>query len=231
MMTTPITTPHFQSRVQALLSTYHSELLSLESDRSSLPLPLIPALSPADSTLTPHDGISQLIAVTSSWIDLCSPDTVIASLSLQVFTLEIAYAAFCGIQNVLVRGPFLPDGSVATSAVALFARAIEEAITVAPYIHFQIVLPMYPVSGVMAGGESGHLSNYAIKPSGFQMSTYYSTNIWAAWEAWDMIRATCKYHSRVSMGKSKSLSIKLTDCSLDNTETATFWGHSSQVVL
>jgi type II protein arginine methyltransferase len=201
MITSPITTPHFQSRVQALLSTHHSELLSLETNKDSLPLPIIPALGPADSTLTPHESISQLIAVTSSWIDLCSPDRVISSLSLQVFNLEVAYAAFCGIQNVLVPGPFLPDGSVSTSAVSQFARVIDEAVSVAPYIHFQIILPMSPLhAGIIAGAESGHLSNYAIKPSGFQMSVYYSHNPWAAWEAWDMIRSVCKYHTRVSLG-------------------------------
>jgi type II protein arginine methyltransferase len=200
MLTSPITTPHLQSRVQALLSTYHSELLSLDSNRDALPIPVIPALTPADSTLTPHDSIAHLIGVTSSWIDLCSPDEVIASLSLQVFNLEVAYAAFCGIQNVIVPGPFLPDGSVATSAVAQFARAIDEAVAVAPYIHFQILLPTDPVSRLLASAESGHLSNYAIKPAGFQNARYYSHASWAPWEAWNLIRTVCRYHSRLSLG-------------------------------
>jgi type II protein arginine methyltransferase len=200
MLTTPITTPHFQSRVQALLSTYHSELLGLDTDKDSLPLPLISALNPADSILTPSESVGQLIGVTSSWIDLCSPDRVIASLSLQVFNLEVAYAAFCGIQNVLVPGPFLPEGLVATAAVVQFARAIEEAHNVAPYINFQILLPMTPSNGGLPGLDSGHLSNYAIKPPGFQVSVYYSHNQWATWEAWNLIRTVCKYHARVALG-------------------------------
>jgi type II protein arginine methyltransferase len=200
MLTTSITTSHFQSRVQALLSTYHSELLSLESNREAPPLPVVPALTPADSTLTPHDSIAHLIGVTSSWIDLCSPDKVISSLSLQVFNLEVTYAAFCGIQNVLVPGPFLPDGSVARSAAAQFARVIAEAVAVAPYIHFQILFPMHPVSSLLPSSESGHLSNYAIKPAGFQVTTYYSQSNWATWEAWNLIRTLCKYHSRLSLG-------------------------------
>ena len=88
MLTTPITTPHFQSRVQALISSYVGRS-GTDGIEEYIPIPVIPALTPADSPLTPHDSISQLLAVTSPWIDLCSPDPVIANISLQVFNLFI----------------------------------------------------------------------------------------------------------------------------------------------
>jgi type II protein arginine methyltransferase len=200
MLTSPITTPHFQSSVQALISSYVGRSTS-ERSREYIPIPVIPALTPVDSSLTPHDSISQLVAVTSPWIDLCSPDPVIANISLQVFNLEVAYAAFCGIQNVIVPGPYLPDGSMYSthSGLPLFARAIKEALSMAPYIHFQILLPMCPTRfGTWSTNDSGHLSNFEARQF-FLSKDHLTTGLWAAWEAWNLVRSICNYHGRFSV--------------------------------
>src|SRR5438034_11778787 len=109
MVTTPITTPHFHSRVLTLLSSHLSKLQpptfdrsrTLASSHNTSPL-IIPPLSPGDSPLTPDESISHLVAVSSSWIDLCSPDPLIADVSRQVLMLEIAYAAFCGVSFAII---------------------------------------------------------------------------------------------------------------------------------
>jgi type II protein arginine methyltransferase len=196
MITTSITTPHFQSRVQALLTSYLHQV-DAAKEGEHIPPPLIPALTPDDSTLTPYESIGNLIAVTSTWIDLCSPDHIIADISLQVFNLEVAYAAFCGVQNVIVTGPFLPDGSIYSTSSHLpqFARAIQETLPIHRYINFQILLPMHPSqSGVWNKADDSHLSKFHSR----QLSKdQLSSEPWAVWEAWNLIRSFCAYHTRL----------------------------------
>jgi protein arginine N-methyltransferase 5 len=202
MLTTPITTPQFQSSVQALLSSYYSELLDETRQSDEIPAPLIPTLKPLDSSLTPHGGISQLLAATSPWIDLASSDPVIADVSRQVFNLEVAYAAFCGIQNVMITGPYLPDGSVCSSGISQFARAVQDALDTGPYLQVQILLPMLPIKTLATTvQDSWHLSNFAIRSSGSTVDDINEQDQWGTWEAWNMIRKFCNYNSRLGLGK------------------------------
>src|ERR1700749_1498400 len=101
MTTCPITTPAFYSRVKNLVSShYESSKYALDESSTSLADPIIEALTPDDSVLIPHDTISQLIAHTSSWLDLVSADSIVADVSRQALNLEIAYAAFCGVSQI-----------------------------------------------------------------------------------------------------------------------------------
>jgi protein arginine N-methyltransferase 5 len=198
MLTSPLTTPHFQSNVQALLTSYHTALDST-ADSSQFPtIPLVPALTPADSPLIPHDSISQLLATTSTWIDLASPDPVIANISRQVFNLEIAYAAFCGIQHVIVQGPILFDGTICTSRLTQYARAIQEALATGPYLQIYIVLPMAP-SGSKTPENQSHLSCFARSQEACDEIEVASA--WSAWESWNVIRTLCNYMGRLTVGK------------------------------
>ena len=103
-------------RVKQLVSShYEQSRYSLDEADGATADPIIEALTPNDSVLIPHGSISQLIAISSSWLDLASADSIIADVSRQAFNLEIAYAAFCGISQVLVAGPVLPDGTISYS--------------------------------------------------------------------------------------------------------------------
>jgi protein arginine N-methyltransferase 5 len=157
-----------------------------------------------DSPLIPHGGISQLLAATSPWIDLTSSDPVIADVSRQVFNLEIAYAAFCGVQNVVITGPYLPDGAICSSGIAQFARAVQEALHTGPYIQVQILLPMLPIkTSANAVQDSWHLSNFAIKSPNSTVDDINEQDQWGTWEAWNLIRSFCNYNSRLGLGKIK----------------------------
>lgn len=201
MLTAPITNAHFQARVLTALSTYFAELQA--SPTKQLPLPLITPLSPADTLHSPNDSISQLLALTSPWIDLASPDPVIAHISRQVFTLEIAYAAFCGFGNVVIQGPKLHHNDLHGQGIARYARAIQEALTIGQYINIQILLPMIDDPNDESHDDVGNLSR-------FVRDEYLSTSepkenrevdIFGSWDAWNVIRTVCKYSQRVSVGK------------------------------
>jgi protein arginine N-methyltransferase 5 len=172
-------------------------------------------LRPMDSPLTPHESISQLLGVTSPWIDLASSDSIIANVSRQVFNLEVQYAAFCGIQHIVVPGPCLPDGTICTSGIPQFARTIQEALQTGPYLQVQVLLPMLPSKlSAKSVEDSWHLSSFALKSSSSALDDVNTQDQWGTWEAWNLIRSFCNYNSRLGLGKIQSLLQYSSDLSL-----------------
>lgn len=208
MLTTPITTPSFQSRVLTLLSSHTSRASSHESDSSlfdstaDLPL-LIPPLGPTDTTITPNETISQLLAVASPWIDICSPDPLIQNISQQVLSLEIAYAAFCGVGNVIISGPKLHHGTVHGKTLVQYARAISEALSVAINLQIEILLPMTDQPESEFDDSMGSLTQLArddyVGDAGKE--TGRKAELYGSWDAWNVIRTVCKYNPRLFVGK------------------------------
>jgi protein arginine N-methyltransferase 5 len=197
MLTSPVTTPSFQSNVQTLITLYQA-ILDGGALPEDIPVPLIPAFTPADTPLLPHGSVSQLLATAAPWMDLASPDPVVFNISRQILNLEIAYAAFCGIQNVVIQGPTLYASVIGNSMLTQYARAIKEALTIGPYLHFHILLPMVPSKGKPAAVQS-HLSKFARISDDEHLSE--STDPWSPWEAWNVIRTMCNYSGRLSVGK------------------------------
>lgn len=202
MLTTAITNTHFHTRVLSLFSSYNQAIADASIPPNAQPLPLIPALESVDTPLGPSNSISQLVTFTSSWIDLSNPDPVIAHLSRQVFNLEIAYAAFCGAVTVVVPGPRLSHG---VNGVAQFARTIKEALSTGAYIQLHILMPMDGSRRPEDEDEMGDLARFArpeyLDQGGAQAK--YS-DPFSSWDAWNAIRSVCKYHNRLSIGKSEA---------------------------
>ncbi|KAL4956038.1 PRMT5 arginine-N-methyltransferase-domain-containing protein [Aspergillus filifer] len=204
MLTTPITTSHFHSRVLSLLSSHlsnsqpvsHDDSRTLMTTDNTRPL-VVPQLGPADTHLTPNEAMSQLVGVTSSWIDLCSPDPLIADISRQVFMLEVAYAAFCGIGYLLIPGPKLHHNAMHSDGVIYYARAIQDAISLGPYIQFHIWMNMVDNQDLELDAM-GDLAPLA-REEFFEDAEIENPKIdlFGTWDAWDAIRRTCKYHSRL----------------------------------
>ena len=196
MMTRPITSPGFQARVLSLLDTY-LEAVSASQNPDAVPFPLVAPLTPDDTNLVPDEYISTMICCTSPWIDLASPDPAIAHVSRQVFNHEVAYAAFCGVNNIMIQGPNLE----ASSVISQFARAVVHALEVGPYIQLQILLPMQ-AGETNAARDTLNLVSRA--RDSYKTLESISTDAFWSWDAWEMVRSTCKYHPRLSVGKSAS---------------------------
>ena len=199
MLTTSITTPQFHSSVQAILSTYIAEY-NHEHKHSDLPVPLIPPLKPEDSPLFPTNSIAQYIAVSSPWIDLASPDPIISNVSRQVLNLELAYAAFCGIQHVIIPAPPILGSCKRHQIISQFARAVSEALAIGQYLQLHILFPISPGKG--KGSEDlSHLSRFAqLNTSETDSNSGQDSEAWEPWEAWDLIRSVCNYNGRISVG-------------------------------
>lgn len=194
MLTSSITTAHFQHRVTSQLQA-HFEKLSTTDRPEDVPFPLVAPLTPADTDLTPDDSNSALVAVLSGWIDLGSSDPIVAHVSRQVFNLEVAYAAFCGIQNVIIHGP-IPE-----SDVMQFARAVQEGLGMGPYLQFQVLLPMTGEQE-LASCEGSHLAEFARDVhASFPEEEDPPEDLFGTWDTWDAIRTVCEYSSRLSIGK------------------------------
>ena len=234
MLTSPITTPDFHTRVLALVSNYITEL---ECDPGIvLPIPTIPSLSPVDTPLAPGDIVPHLLAIVSPWLDLCSPDPVIYGFSRQVLEMEVAYAAFCGIGNIILPSPNLHHEKLYGEGVAQYAYAVQEALKIAQYIQLSIMLPMMDdpeqdgdeVEGSLAKEVRAKYAGLSVSHN--QKNSKKSTretlmdidqnddgasirrkksarfDFFGTWDAWNVIRTLCTYNARLFVGKNRNAS-------------------------
>ena len=206
MLTTPITTDMFHARVltiSALYTSQSSSVTSVSGHDNTHSAPRIPALSSTDTNLTPSPIASQLLAMVSPWIDLCSPDPIIYELSRQVLCLEAAYAAFCGIEYIFVPGPILYHDGVYTRGLPRYARAIEEALTIGSHLQVHIQMPMVDQSEDGIDFEIDHLARGA-RPEfiqEYEESRPQKVDLFGMWDAWNLIRTVCRYSNRLFVGK------------------------------
>lgn len=165
----------------------------------------VPPLWPVDTDLSPDESMTQTIAVTSSWTDLCSPDPLVADVSKQVLMLEIAYAAFCGISYVLIPGPRLHRQAMQQDGLMQYARAIQEALAVGTYMQINIWLPMidHPENGVARMGDLAPFARpeYVVDD---QEEDAPGFDLYGTWDAWNVIRSVCRYHTRLCIGTKTS---------------------------
>ncbi|PHH87900.1 hypothetical protein CDD83_8253 [Cordyceps sp. RAO-2017] len=200
-VTTPITNQRFRSRVFKLVADY---LASLDGDglaettstaTSSRAEPILPPLTPDDTSLFPSSAVNTYTACVSPWIDLCSLDPFIASISRQVLNLEINYANFCGVRSIMVPGPSCDAGKDGGSqGLVQYSRAVQEALAIGNCLSFLIHLPMYrePVGG----GPDETLSS--LKPQGGNPETKGGEiDLFSCWESWHHIRTVCNYNLRL----------------------------------
>lgn len=199
MITRPITTSSFQVKVLGALDSYF-ETVSTSANADDVPYPLIPPLTPEDTNLLPDEFISSMLAITSPWIDLASPDPVIAHVSRQVFNLEVAYAAFCGVNNMIIQGPLLEGSSI----ISQYARTLVQALNVGAYLNLQILMPMTGSQSKDETQNPRHLAS-RMREKYASETTPNTKDALRSWDAWDLIRTVCKFHGRLSVGKNHYL--------------------------
>ncbi|KAL8949137.1 MAG: hypothetical protein Q9222_004735 [Ikaeria aurantiellina] len=200
MLTTPITTPLFQSRVLALLSNHLADSQDVLDGQTASPT--LPGLSATDTSLIPGDMNIYLIGVVSPWIDLSSPDPLVYAISRQVLELEVSYAAFCGIGTILVPGPRLQYGSVYGEGITQYAYAIQEALALSSFVPYILIrLPMFYRSDQEQEDVEGTLSSFA-RPEYLEEEPKSKYDFLRSWDAWHFVRTVCSYNARLHVALS-----------------------------
>lgn len=200
MLTAPITNLHFQSRVLALHKDHLQELRGNHDQNSSAPI--VPSLSSLDTSLGPGETISQTIGVISPWIDLCSPDPLVYNISRQVLELEVAFAAFCGLGNVIVTGPRLHYGQLHGDGLMQYALAIQQALVLSNYVQIELKLPMLDHTDSESHTPPDTLGYRAREEFlGKGEAAKRKADLFGTWDAWNIIRTVCKYNARLFVGK------------------------------
>lgn len=176
-----------------------STLSAAEKANPSLPGPTVPTLTNKDTSLVPSSYVLNVLAYSSPWIDLCSTDPVIASVSRQALNLEVAYANFCGVRSVIIPGP-RQDGD--GRAIAQYVRAVQETFEVATRVNIIIHMPMYREPGLE---EKVKLLSEDLHPDQDVAKTgskgREEVDLFGAWDTWHSIRSVCQYSTRLFVGK------------------------------
>lgn len=169
-----------------------------EKANPSLPGPTVPTLTNKDTSLVPSPYVLNVLAYSSPWIDLCSSDPIIASISRQALNLEVAYANFCGVRSVVIPGP-RQDGD--GRAIAQYVRAVQEAFDVATRVNIIIHMPMYREPGLEE--KARLLSEELQGPKDVAKAgpKDEEVDLFGAWDTWHTIRSVCQYSTRLFVGK------------------------------
>lgn len=160
--------------------------------------PVVPPLTTEDTNLFPGTYTSGLVAYSSPWIDLCSSNHVISSISRQVLNLEVSYANFCGVRSIIVPGPRQDSSKTGNSqGVAQYARAIQEAFSIGTRVNIIVHMPMYREPGLEEGVPllSGSDDDADGVPSEDQ-----NIDLFSSWDSWHSIRSVCDYDARLFAG-------------------------------
>ncbi|KAK8920424.1 Protein arginine N-methyltransferase skb1 [Metarhizium anisopliae] len=197
--TTPVTNDHFRSRVFKIVSD-HLKLLAENNEESTSTVtgsradPIIPPLTPDDTGLFPSPTVNTYTAYISPWIDLCSNNPLIASISRQVLNLEINYANFCGVRSIIIAGPSR-DASQngGNQALAQYSRAVQEALTIGSALTILVHMPMYQEP--TTAQETETLSSLEEKTP--TSPGIKEIDLFAAWASWHHVRSICNYNLRL----------------------------------
>ncbi|KAI1106452.1 Skb1 methyltransferase [Jackrogersella minutella] len=193
-VTTPITNDHFHDRIVNLLKESLLDAKNNEQAGSILD-PVVPPLTIEDTNLFPGTYTSGLVAYSSPWIDLCSPNHVISSISRQILNLEVSYANFCGVRSIIVPGPRQDSAKTGNSqGIAQYARAIQEAFSIGTRVSIIIHIPMYREPGLE---EKVPLLSLFDEKAGETSSKEEEIDIFSSWDSWHVIRSVCEYDSRL----------------------------------
>ncbi|KAI1374850.1 Skb1 methyltransferase [Hypoxylon crocopeplum] len=193
-VTTPITNENFHERVVDLLK---ASLLDIKNSEQagSIPDPVVPPLTIGDTTLYPGAYTSGLIAYSSPWINLCSPNHVISSISRQVLNLEVSYANFCGARTIIVPGPRQDSLQAGNGqGIAQYSRAIHEAFSIGTRVNIIIHMPMYREPGLE---EKVALLSLSDDSANEMKSDERNIDLFSSWDSWHAIRSICEYDTRL----------------------------------
>lgn len=198
-----MTNSHFRSRVFKLVSDH---LAALEKDgqqgtsilTSSHADPILPPLTPDDTSLYPSAAVNTYTAYISPWIDLSSANPIIANISRQVLNLEVNYANFCGVRSIVIAGPEQDASNKGGNlGLAQYSRAVLEALTIGSRLNFLLHMPMYREPNI--GDHVKTLSS--LQPAPESASASDEIDIFTSWDSWNHIRTVCSYNMRLSLGK------------------------------
>lgn len=204
-MTTPITNRHFRDRVFDLVKQ-HLDTLDKSGEKSTTRAnapradPILPPLTPKDTSLFPSAAVNTYTAYISPWIDLCSTDPIVSSISRQVLNVEINYANFCGVRSIIIPGP-QRDASKqgGNQGLAQYSRAVEEALTVGNRLNFLVHMPMYREPGL----ESQIETLSVLCPQSVPKIEGKEIDLFTAWDSWHHVRTVCNYNTRLFVGMCK----------------------------
>ena len=188
MVSTPISNAAFRQHAEQII----------QGEGSSL----VPCLGPEYTSLTPSFATPSMVGIASPWIDVASTDERIALVSRQALNMEIAYAAFCGVSNVILPSLFRRGQDVDHDTVSRYANAVASATAIGPYLQLLVPFPMDNQTSYPESPITGSLS--ALIGADISSESCSSDPL-SPWDAWIFVRASCNYHAKLVVGMFNSI--------------------------
>ncbi|KAF3936344.1 hypothetical protein ABW19_dt0210169 [Dactylella cylindrospora] len=154
----------------------------------------IPGLEAEDVNIHPDENINKIIGVTAQWIELDSLDPLTACAARQVLHHEIAYAAFCGLNSLLIDGPKNSEQNMAG-----YCQAIIQGLAINAFLYFNILLPAYGLA------LTSHHTDGETQDSESGPDVLYDE--FSSWDIWNTIRTSARYSLRLGLALQINYSI------------------------
>lgn len=163
-------------------------------------MPIVTSLGPEYTSLGPSDATPSMIATVSPWADVSSSDPVVAHLSRQVVSIEVAYAAFCGISNVILPPLFRAGTTPDAVAVSRYADVVSQSLSLGPYLQILAPFPMDDQKLPKEETVTFKLQSSA-KHATEQSSEQPGSDPFSTWDAWNHVRIVCNYAAKLALGR------------------------------
>lgn len=114
--------------------------------------------------------------------------------------MEITYAAFCGVRNIIVTGPGIYDSDHASPEnITQYARDVQEALLSVSSVQISIHIPMLYQTQTEKE-PSGYLTTFAREVYTKPKAEEIEHDLYESWDSWNIIRTVCQHSARLSIG-------------------------------
>lgn len=114
--------------------------------------------------------------------------------------MEITYAAFCGVRNIIVTGPGIYDTDHANPEnITQYARDVQEVLLSVPSVQLAIHIPMLYQTQTEKE-PSGYLALFAREVYTKPKAEEIDHDLYESWDSWNIIRTVCQHSPRLSIG-------------------------------
>ncbi|PSR79042.1 hypothetical protein PHLCEN_2v7229 [Hermanssonia centrifuga] len=149
-----------------------------------------PGFMKDEVTITHLEEAEAVIAMVSDWLELDAADEWVRHDAEIALHQELAYASYLNIHTAILPPPRN------RAHAASYARSINAALSLVPYMQLSVRLPIYDPSMIQIDATPPNSTSSTPSQPVALDDNHPSI---ATWEMWDVIRSICNYNPRLTL--------------------------------